>query len=69
MIRFRYKGRSFSNAHSLTQAMVRDVEQTWERGVRNAASGTGVRVTRTARGLEVHGSTQGMSRFRRRLSG
>lgn len=67
MIRFKYKGRSFSNARSLTQAMVRDVEQTWERNVRSAAAATGVRVTKTVKGLEVRGSAPGMSRFHRRL--
>lgn len=47
--------------------MTRDMNQQVERSVRQAAVASGVRVRKTAKGLEVEGDAEHMSRFHKRL--
>lgn len=66
-MKFRYKGRSFSSANSLTNALKRDVQQTVERQVRSAASGSGARLRKTSQGYEIEGTPAQIERFNRRF--
>lgn len=67
MIKMKYKGRTFTNGRSLANAMTRDMNQQVERSVRQAAVASGVRVRKTAKGLEVEGDAEHMNRFHKRL--
>lgn len=49
MIKLKYKGRTFTNGHSLANAMTRDMNQQIERNLRQAAAASGVRVRKTER--------------------
>lgn len=64
---FKYKGRSFSSAHSMMQAAQRDVQNDIERKMRQAASSAGLQTTKTSKGLEVKGTADQMERFYRRI--
>ena len=66
-VKFRYKGRSFGSAQSLGAALKRDMAQTVERAVRNAASGSGARVRKTAQEYEIEGTPEQLARFNRRV--
>lgn len=66
-IKFRYKGRSFSSASSLTNAVQRDLQQTVDRQVRTAASGSGARLRKTRDGYEIEGTAAQLERFNRRF--
>ncbi|MFC3088020.1 hypothetical protein [Tabrizicola soli] len=67
MIKFKYKGRSFSSAQSLASAMQRDIQSAYEQRVRRAAANSGLSVRKTSQGLEVSGSATNMGRFYNRL--
>lgn len=67
MMKFTYKGRSFSSAKAMTDAMQRDMRNSVEQKVRNAASLSGLSVRKTSKGLEVRGDAGKMSRFHDRL--
>lgn len=67
MIKFKYKGRTFSNSRSLASAMQREFNQEVERKVRQAASSSGVRVRKTHKGFEIEGDASSMSRFNSRI--
>lgn len=67
MLKFKYKGRSFSSARSLADAMKRDLQGSVERQVRSAASANGLTVRKTSKGLEVSGDADKMGRFYNRL--
>lgn len=66
-VRFRYKGRTFGSAQSLGAALKRDVAQTLDRNLRNAASGTGARIRKTGQGYEIEGTPEQIARFNRRI--
>jgi hypothetical protein len=63
----KYKGRTFSSGQSLSNAIKRDINQSIERKVRQAAAGSGARVRKTRKGFEIEGDAQHMTRFYRRL--
>lgn len=67
MIKFKYKGRSFSSARSLTNALKTDIQNAYEQRVRQAASASGLSVRKTSQGIEVSGSAASMERFNNRL--
>lgn len=68
MIKLSYKGRTFTSAKSLSDAIQRDIQGEYERKVRSAATSAGLSVRRTSNGLEVTGEAQRMERFYDRLS-
>lgn len=68
MLKFKYKGRSFSSGKSLANAMQRDMNQAVERKIRSAASASGARVRKTSQGFEVEGDAVRMDRFHDRLA-
>lgn len=68
MLKFKYKGRSFSSGKSLANAMQRDMNQAVESKIRSAASASGARVRKTSQGFEVEGDTVRMDRFHDRLA-
>lgn len=68
MIKIKYKGRNYSSGRSLANAMQRDMNQTVERTIRSAASASGARVRKTAKGFEVEGNAEHMDRFYNRLT-
>lgn len=68
MLKFKYKGRSFSSGKSLANAMQRDMNQAVERKIRSAASASGARVRKTSQGFEVEGDAARMDRFHNRLA-
>lgn len=63
----KYKGRSFHSGQALANAMKRDINQSIERKVRQAASSSGARVRRTSKGLEIEGQASNLQRFYNRL--
>ncbi|WP_298922403.1 hypothetical protein [uncultured Roseobacter sp.] len=63
----KYKGRTFSSGQSLANAIKRDINQSLERKVRQAAAASGTRVRKTSGGFEIEGNAQHMSRFYNRL--
>ena len=67
MIKFTYKGRSFSSAQSLANAMQRDLQSAYEQRVRQAAGASGLSVRKTTQGFEVSGNAANMGRFYNRL--
>lgn len=67
MIKFKYKGRSFSSAQSLASAVQRDLQSAYEQRVRQAAGASGLSVRKTTTGLEVSGDAANMGRFYNRL--
>ena len=67
MLKFKYKGRSFSSGQSLANAM-RDMNQAVERKIRSAASASGARVHKTSNGFEIEGDAVRMERFHSRLA-
>lgn len=67
MIKFTYKGRSFSSAQSMANAIQRDLQSAYEQRVRQAAGASGLSVRKTMQGLEVSGNTANMGRFYNRL--
>lgn len=66
-VKFRYKGRTFSSAQSLSSALKHDMNQAVKRSIRSAASGTGARVRKTSQGYAIEGSEEQISRFNRRI--
>jgi len=67
MIRIKYKGRSFSSAQSLANAVQRDLQSAHEQRIRQAAGASGLSVRKTTGGLEVSGNPANMGRFYNRL--
>ena len=67
MIRFKYKGWSFSSAQSLASAVQRDLQSAYEQRVRQAAGASGLSVRKTTGGVEVSGNAANMERFYNRL--
>lgn len=67
MIKFTYKGRSFSSAQSLAIAMQRDFQNAYEQRIRQAAGAGGLSVRKTTQGFEVSGNAVNMGRFYNRL--
>lgn len=67
MLKMKYKGRTFTNGRSLANAMTRDMNNEFERKVRQAAASSGVRVRKTHKGLELEGDTRSMNRFNNRI--
>jgi hypothetical protein len=67
MATVKYKGRSFSSARSLANAMQRDLQSAYEQRVRQAAATSGLSVRKTSQGLELSGSGANMGRFCNRL--
>ena len=67
MLKIKYRGRTFTNERSFANAMARDLSQEVERKVRFAASGSGLRVRKTSRGLQIEGTVSKMNRFHSRL--
>lgn len=67
MLKFKYKGRSFSSGKSLANAMQLDINQAVERKIRSAASVSGTRVRKTSNGFEIEGDAEHMDRFHSRL--
>lgn len=63
----KYKGRTFSSGQSLANAIKRDLNQSIERKVRQAAAASGTRVRKTSKGFEIEGDVQRMNRFYNRL--
>jgi len=47
--------------------MTRDLNNEFERKVRQAAASSGVRVRKTHKGLELEGDTRSMNRFNNRI--
>lgn len=67
-ISFKYKGRSFSNARSMTAAVERDLKTEMERKLRQAASSAGVQISKKAEGkFEIKGTTTQVERFNNRF--
>jgi hypothetical protein len=67
MIKLKYKGRSFSSARALAEAMQRDLHNSIERQVRSAASINGLTVRKTSQGFEVSGEADKIGRLYNRL--
>lgn len=67
MLKFKYKGRTFSSARALADAMQRDIQNAAEQRVRSAASASGLSIRKTSSGLEVSGDANRMGRFYDRL--
>jgi hypothetical protein len=63
----KYKGRSFHSGQALANAMKRDINQSIERKVRQAASSSGAKVRKTSKGFEVEGQANNLERFYNRL--
>ena len=53
MLKFKYKGRSFSSGRSLANAMQRDMNQAVERKIRSAASASGTRVRKISKASDL----------------
>jgi len=51
----------------MMQALRRDVQNQIERNIRQAASASGLRTTKTSKGLELKGTTEQIERFNRRV--
>lgn len=66
-VKFRYKGRSFGSAQSLGAALKHDMAQTFDRALRNAASGTGAQIRKTGQGYEIKGTPDQLASFNRRI--
>lgn len=67
-ISFKYKGRSFPNARSMSAAVERDLKAEMERKLRQAASSAGVQISKKSDGnFEIKGSTTQMERFKNRF--
>jgi hypothetical protein len=67
MLKITYKGRSFSSAKALTDAMTRSLKDEYERKIRRAAQLSGLSVRKTTKGLEVSGDAPTVERFSNRL--
>lgn len=67
MIKFKYKGRTFSSPRSLANAMQRELNNSVERHVRRVASANGLTVRKTSEGLEVRRDANMMGRFYNRF--
>ncbi len=63
----KYKGRTFSSGQSLANAIKRDINQSIERKVRQAAAASGTQVRKTTNGFTIEGDAQHMDRFYNRL--
>lgn len=63
----KYKGRTFSSGQSLANAIKRDINQSIERKVRQAAAASGTSVRKTTDGFMIEGDVQHMDRFYNRL--
>ena len=66
-VKFRYKGRSFGSAQSLSTALKRDMTQVVDRALRSAASTSGVHIRKTGHGYEIEGTPNQLERFNRRV--
>ena len=66
-MKFRYKGRSFGSAQSLSAALKRDMAQTVIRALRSAASASGAHIRKTGQGYEIEGTPDQLARFNRRI--
>lgn len=63
----KYKGRTFSSGQSFANAIKRDINQSIERKVRQAAAISGAHVRKTSKGFEIEGDVQRINRFYDRL--
>lgn len=52
-ISYKYKGRSFSSAKSMFDAMQRDVQRDYERKIRSAAAGAGASVRKIGKDFHI----------------
>lgn len=66
-MKFTFKGRTFSSARSMADAMNREVKRGVESKIRSAASSSGIQLSKTSGGFELKGTPEQLNRFNQRL--